>query len=75
MKIVVFQFLIVKPKIVAKIYFSNHSHCLLLLIIQCSFLISSLYRIETLAIPFNFEPNIFSIKMQYNQPCKYSNPW
>ena len=32
-------------QIVAKIYFSNHSHCLLLLITQCDFLIYSLYCI------------------------------
>ena len=59
----------------AKIYFSNHSHCLLLLITQCGFVICSLYRIETLAMPFNFQPTIFSVKMQYNRPCKYSRPW
>ena len=37
--------------------------------------ICSLYRIETLAMPFNFQPTIFSIKMQYSRPCKYSRPW
>ena len=35
MKRVVFQFLIWKPQIVAKICFSNHSYCLLLIITQC----------------------------------------
>ena len=75
MKSVVFEFLIWKPQIVAKIYFSSHSHCLLLLITQCGFLICSLYRIETFEMPFNFQPTIFRVKMQYNRPCKYSRPW
>ena len=75
LKSVAFQFLKWNPQIVAKIYFSNHSHCLLLLSTQCVFVICSLYRIETLAMPFNFQHTIFSIKMRYNRPCKYSRPW
>ena len=75
MKSVVFEFLIWKPPIVAKIYFSSHSHYFLLLITQCGFLICSLYRIETFAMHFNFQPTIFRVKMQYNRPCKYSRPW
>ena len=26
-------------------------------------------------MPFNFQPTIFRVKMQYNRPCKYSRPW
>ena len=59
----------------AQIYFSSHSYCLLLIITQCSFLIYSLCSFETIATPFNFQPTIFSSKMQYNRPCKYSRPW
>ena len=25
-------------------------------------------------MPFNFQPTIFSAKMQYNRPCKFSRP-
>ena len=41
-------------------YFTDQSYCLLLIITQCGFLICSLCRIKTLAMPFNFQPTIFS---------------
>ena len=45
MKSVAFQFL--KAIKSGQNLFSNHSYCLLLIIIQCGFLICSLCRIET----------------------------
>ena len=74
MKRVVFQFLIWKPSIVTQIFFS-HCYCLLLIITQCSSLVYSLCSFGTIVMPFNFQPTIFSAKMQYNRPCKYSRPW
>ena len=59
----------------AQIYFSSLCYCLLLIITQCSSLVFSLCSFGTIAIPFNFQPTIFSAKMQYNRPCKYSRPW
>ena len=59
----------------AQIYFSSHCHCLLHIITQCSFVVYSLCSFETIAMPFNFQPTIFSTEMQYNRPCKYSRPW
>ena len=58
----------------AQIYFSSHCYCLLLIITQCSSLVYSLCSFGTIAMPFNFQPTIFSAKMQYNRPCKYSRP-
>ena len=52
-----------------QIYFYNHSYYLLLIITQCSFVIYSFCRFETLAMPFNFQATIFSAKMQYSRPC------
>ena len=49
-----------------------HSYCLLLIITQCSFLIYSLCSFATIAMPFNFQPTIFSAQKQYNRSCKYS---
>ena len=71
-KRVAFQFFLWKPKIMAQIYFPNHCYCLLLTITQCSYVLYSLCSFETIVIPFNFHPTIFSAKMQYNQPCKCS---
>ena len=59
----------------AQIYFSSHSYCLLLIITQSSFFIYSCCSFETIVMPFNFQPTIFSRKMQYNRPCKYSRPY
>ena len=71
---IVFQFLIWKPWIIPKIYFSSHCYCLLLIITQFSSLVYSLCSFGTIAMPFNFQSTIFSAKMQYNRPCKYSRP-
>ena len=68
-KRVAFQFFLWKPKIMAQIYFPNHCYCLLMTITQCSYVLYSLCSFETIVIPFNFHPTIFSAKMQYNQPC------
>ena len=56
----------------AQIHFSSYCYCLLLIITQCSSLVYSLCSFRTIAMPFNFQPTIFSAKMQYNRPCKYS---
>ena len=74
MESVVFRFLIWKAYIVTKIYFSNHSYCLLLIITQCGFLICTLSRIDTLAMSFDFQPTIFNVKIQYSRSCKSSRP-
>ena len=39
------------------------------------FLIYSLCSFEALLMLFNFQSTIFSAKMQYNRPCKFSRPW
>ena len=58
----------------AQIYFSSHSYCLLPIVTQCSFLIYSRCSSEATGMPFNFQPTIFSAKIQYKRPCKYSRP-